>query len=449
MRRSMHSVIVALLCLTLFVDSAKACWWLRQHRSRGQVCRPLACRTAAPPPCCVVTDDYAADDSSHGETVFADGHAACACGDVAAEHAALDHDHAEAREHDVLEQGIAHESLGQHVEEHGVVESHVTAQTPAEQTFVEQSAASAPRRSEDSVVVHGPTIVVDDAPKQFAGGAEPKSVVAQPMPVAAASPSVLPTPAAAEEPIPDLRPAIAPQSPVAPASNEQPSPELQATPEQSTQPDAAATPMPAPVADLAGTPEQKAMPPKQPEPNLFDLYGDVGDEEFAPSPKAPVERPAAELADQATEATATDEPAATTPAEPAEESAPSTADVSVEAKGEGDAAEGADQAPQNEPTEESPEEPAQPEADPAEAAFASPDEPMRRWSNDTGTHHAQGWLVEVRADRVRILKVNGRHTTVSRDSLSAADQDYVSAVGERLASERQGTSPASTTTAGL
>ena len=89
------------------------------------------------------------------------------------------------------------------------------------------------------------------------------------------------------------------------------------------------------------------------------------------------------------------------------------------------------------------------EADPAEAAVTVPDEPMRRWSNDSNTHHTQGWLVEVRADRVRILKVNGRHTTVLTESLSAADRDYVSAVGDRLAAQQQGTSPAPMATAGL
>ena len=88
-------------------------------------------------------------------------------------------------------------------------------------------------------------------------------------------------------------------------------------------------------------------------------------------------------------------------------------------------------------------------ADPAEAAVAVPNEPIRSWSNDTGTHRTQGWLVEVRADRVRILKVNGRHTTVLTESLSAADRDYVSAVGDRMAAQQQGTSPAPSTTAGL
>ena len=78
-----------------------------------------------------------------------------------------------------------------------------------------------------------------------------------------------------------------------------------------------------------------------------------------------------------------------------------------------------------------------------------PNEPMRRWSDASNKHHTEGWLVEVRADRVRILKVNGRHTTVLTESLSAADRDYVSAVGDRMAAQQQDTSPAPSTTAGL
>ena len=74
-----------------------------------------------------------------------------------------------------------------------------------------------------------------------------------------------------------------------------------------------------------------------------------------------------------------------------------------------------------------------------EAAFLVPDEPIRRWTNAAGTHHAQGWLVELHADRVRILKVNGRHTTMKRESLSEDDRAYVSAVGGRLAAARQDT----------
>ena len=44
MRRALHSFIIALLCLTLGIDSAKACWFWR-HR-----CRPAVARHAVCPP---------------------------------------------------------------------------------------------------------------------------------------------------------------------------------------------------------------------------------------------------------------------------------------------------------------------------------------------------------------------------------------------------------------
>jgi hypothetical protein len=309
-------------------------------------------------------------------------------------------------------------------------------------------------------------MVVDAAPAQPAvSTAEPSSVVAQPMPVAAAGRAVLPTPTIAQEPIPTLKPAIAPQSPVAPASNEQPMPEPQA-PAGNDAADDAAAPMPAPAEDLAGGPTMKLpmQPPK--EPNLFDLYDDEGDDNVAtdedmPSEEAPVDSKPATADDDAgepaedseAEATTTDEPEMTddeaeaTEAEATKEEATvgdsetAEPDASAEEPAAEDAAEEADAAPKAEAE--------QAEADPAEAAVTVPNEPMRSWSNDTGTHHTQGWLVEVRADRVRILKVNGRHTTVLTESLSAADRDYVSAVGDRMAAQQQDTGPAPSTTAGL
>jgi hypothetical protein len=117
----------------------------------------------------------------------------------------------------------------------------------------------------------------------------------------------------------------------------------------------------------------------------------------------------------------------------------------VAADGESETAEPAASA--DEPDAASEAEPEQAAADPAAAAWIVPNEPMRHWSDDSGTHHAQGWLVEMRTDRVRILKVNGRHTTVWTESLSAADRDYVSEVGGRLVAQQQGTSPAPSTTA--
>jgi hypothetical protein len=427
----MHSLIVALLCLTLFVDSAKACWWLRQHRSRSQVCRPLACRPAAPPACGVVSDEPAAY-----ETIFVDEPSDCLCGDAPAEHVTVDH---EAVNHEAFEQVIEHRMDEESSLEQGVVERADRA---------------------DSVVVHGPTIVVDAAPAQPAPAApEPTSVVAeqkteqpsptaaQPMPVAATGPTVLPTPTPAQEPIPDLKPAIAALSAVAPASNEQPMPEP-AAPTPAAQPTDAEQPMPAPVEDLAGGPQMK-LPIREPkEPNLFDLYGDDVDDEAAPSEEPPADS-LPEMADDDAGEPSEDAAAETTPADEAEMTEATEAEAT---DGDGETAEEA--APADEPAAEeadaAPEaETDQAEADPAGAAVTVPNEPMRRWTNDTGTHQAQGWLVEVRADRVRILKVNGRHTTVLTESLSAADRDYVSAVGDRLAAEQQGTTPAPTATAGL
>jgi hypothetical protein len=445
-RRSMHSLIVALLCLTLFVDSAKACWWLRQHRSRGHVCRPVC-----PPPCALVPGEPVAH-----EVIFVDDQSDCLC-DAAPAEQFVSEEHVVLEDHVVLEQTIGHDDV-----EHGV----------------EDAAVAPTGRVEDSVVVHGPTMVVDATPAQPAiSAAEPSSVVAQPMPVAAAGGAVLPTPTIAQEPIPALKPAIEPQSPVSPASNEQPMPEPQAAAAAMAKPtapvqaaeatagndaaDDAAAPMPAPAEDLAGGPTMKLpmQPPK--EPNLFDLYDNEGDDDVAapedmPSEEAPVDsKPATAdddagepAEDSAAEATATDDPEMTdddakaTEAE-ATDGGSETAkpDAAAEEPAADDAAEEPDAAPEAAAE--------QAEADPAEAALAVPNEPMRSWSNDTGTHHTQGWLVEVRTDRVRILKVNGRHTTVLTESLSAADRDYVQAVGDRLATQQQGTSPAPSTTAGL
>ena len=75
---------------------------------------------------------------------------------------------------------------------------------------------------------------------------------------------------------------------------------------------------------------------------------------------------------------------------------------------------------------------------------ALPSEPVRRWFDDSGSHDTVGQLVEVHPDRVRIRKLNGRFTTVAISRLSAADQNYVTATGERLAAK-----PRLTDTAGM
>ena len=334
----MHSLIVALLCLTLSVDTAKACLWRRHHTTARNYSpalpgQPLDMHVGTPvanhvggPACCLPGEGSVALMAEAEFVVVVEQH----------DHTLFDSDgfHSEV----VVSAGVDTEWVSEQAETSAKPDQVVHGRE--EPNAAEQSATAA-----DTVVVHGPTFVVDAAP----AAPEPASVVAaQPMPVQAASPTVLPNPVVTDELLPDLLPATA-------------------------------------------GPEEPVTIPQPLEPNLFDLYDD-------------------------TEGNAAGDDATL----PADEAA-------------------------TEEQEETP--PAAAEADP-EAAFFTPREPMRRWTNEAGTHQAQGWLVELRADRVRILKVNGRHTTVARESLSAEDRDYVSAVNDRLSSDRP-SAAASTTTAGL
>ena len=72
-------------------------------------------------------------------------------------------------------------------------------------------------------------------------------------------------------------------------------------------------------------------------------------------------------------------------------------------------------------------------SDPFDAnTLHTPGQPLREWRDDTGRHGTEGRLVEVRADRVRILKTSGRHTTVPMARLSRADRDHVAGVALAL-----------------
>jgi hypothetical protein len=57
--------------------------------------------------------------------------------------------------------------------------------------------------------------------------------------------------------------------------------------------------------------------------------------------------------------------------------------------------------------------------------------------------------VEVHPDRIRLLKSNGRYSTVRLDRLSRDDQAYVAAIGARLAAERSTVQAPADDTAGL
>lgn len=59
-------------------------------------------------------------------------------------------------------------------------------------------------------------------------------------------------------------------------------------------------------------------------------------------------------------------------------------------------------------------------------------QPIRRWIDNTGRHETVGRLVEVHGSSVRLLKSNGRYTTVAVERLSPHDQRYVEAIDTRV-----------------
>jgi hypothetical protein len=60
---------------------------------------------------------------------------------------------------------------------------------------------------------------------------------------------------------------------------------------------------------------------------------------------------------------------------------------------------------------------------------------MRTWIDDTGRYRTVARLVEVRPDGVRLLKANGRFSTVPFSRLSNHDRLYASATAARVESQ--------------
>ena len=58
--------------------------------------------------------------------------------------------------------------------------------------------------------------------------------------------------------------------------------------------------------------------------------------------------------------------------------------------------------------------------------------PMRTWVDNTGLYSTRGRLVEVRVGEVRLLKENGRHSTVPLRRLSRTDRAYVLQIASQL-----------------
>ena len=401
MRRRLHCVIVALLCLTLFVDTATACWYLRQHGRVHGCCgggwvEPtttwpgrvthvvISDRLASD---CIAPEGFPWTDGGP-ETIESLPSQCCAPCDGSA-HAVVE---------EVAAPGHAEQVIVDHGQiDHGAVDrKHVVHDAPG--------GTMAPTAPAEAVVVHDPTIVVGAGP-----------VATEQLPAVApttARPAAPQPQLAAREPLPDLQPATAPA-----AKPEQPMPASLDLPADAAADDAEAMakdePQPAPlrmpvspgVDDLAGGP---AVAPPQVEPkeeNLFDEFADEAWDEEADGP-----------ADGRAEM-----PAATTDDDDAAASESSDAPAKEQEKAE------------------------EPATEAAASSTIVPDEPMRRWTDATGDHHAQGWLAELRADEVRILKVNGRYTTMAVADLSDDDQAYVAAVAARLAARHART----TETAGL
>lgn len=319
-------------------------------------------------------------------------------------------------------------------------------EVPLAASEVTETLAAASSGEDANVVVHGPTVVVDSAaasPKAAPATAQPLLPVLEPAPASVVKPAsgeqpAVEPPAAASDDTTTDKPAEPLVMPT------QPSPAAEAT--------AAAPVTPAPAAALAVAP-----PPR---PNLFDLYSEADDaapegRPDAASPESPAavaepseaapaaepvmkkESPAVEEAKPAVE----DAKPAEEATEPAKEPAPLPVKPATPAADAEDAK-----------TEEPAAEEAAPESSAEAAADATaqavPDEPQRLWTDASGTHRTYGWLVEVDAETVRILKANGRHATVALDNLSAADRDYIADVTARLAAETPDR-PGSNATAGL
>ncbi len=186
------------------------------------------------------------------------------------------------------------------------------------------------------------------------------------------------------------------------------------------------------------TPAAPAQPARPAEDNIFDKekgggssYEDFQEtkremtKEAKPAPQAAADDepapPAAKAVEPKSPLPLPEIPAPAVPESPAPAPSPATPAPAAE-KSEGDDKPAADDDPFS----------------------ALPVEPVRRWFDDSGSHDTVGRLVEVHPGHVRIMKLNGRLTTVPRSRLSTADQSYVTAMGERLAAK-----PSVTDTAGM
>ena len=487
MRRWMHVLMVGFLALLLSVDSASACRFLRS-RSRPRACRPTQsqqvrfvrhCEPIACNPCTnsdgmisevIVLNESTqccvpADGSAHATIVASDGAldaptSAESTPTVAAPRQIAEKpmpmpvfeppvSTASAQEPALLSPKPESKPANLPLEELLKDESHES--RPAEIRLPVERPVETPVAEPLEELIQKPLAEPAGVPdeKEAPPAEEPAAEVPEELPEesaeepavdpaeeAAEEPAVDPAEEAFEEPVEEEMPVEErPRAQPAPAPPEAPVEEnlFDAEDDQTNQPPAATESKAAPVGVRAEPPVQAPVDAAE---DLFREESDTPATRTGAPADAPEELPE-DAPEEAVPESVQDGAALSSDPEAAVEEAEETGET-VE--------------PDEPETEDVPAE--SKEDDPFASVPKAPAEPMRRWIDNTGTHETVGTLIEVHADRIRILKQSGSYSTVPLTRLSREDQTYVAATGVRLASERhtvesQSITPPPTDAAGL
>ena len=475
MRRWMHVLMVGFLALLLSVDSASACRFLRS-RSRPRACRPTQsqqvrfvrhCEPIACNPCTnsdgmisevIVLNESTqccvpADGSAHATIVASDGAldaptSAESTPTVAAPRQIAEKtmpmpvfeppvSTASAQEPALLSPKPESKPANLPLEELLKDESHES--RPAEIRLPVERPVETPVAEPLEELIQKPLAEPAGVPdeKEAPPAEEPAAEVPEELPEESAEePAVDPAEEAFEEPVEEEMPVEErPRAQPAPAPPEAPVEEnlFDAEDDQTNQPPAATESKAAPVGVRAEPPVQAPVDAAE---DLFREESDTPATRTGAPADAPEELPE-DAPEEAVPESVQDGAALSSDPEAAVEEAEETGET-VE--------------PDEPETEDVPAEPK--EDDPFASVPKAPAEPMRRWIDNTGTHETVGTLIEVHADRIRILKQSGSYSTVPLTRLSREDQTYVAATGVRLASERhtvesQSITPPPTDAAGL
>ena len=473
MRRWMHVLMVGFLALLLSVDSASACRFLRS-RSRPRACRPTQsqqvrfvrhCEPIACNPCTnsdgmisevIVLNESTqccvpADGSAHATIVVSDGAsdpptsaestpAVTAPRQIAEKPMPVFEppvSTASAQEPALLSPKPESKPANLPLEELLKDESHES--RPAEIRLPVERPVETPVAEPLEELIQKPLAEPAGVPdeKEAPPAEEPAAEVPEELPEESAEePAVDPAEEAFEEPVEEEMPVEErPRAQPAPAPPEAPVEEnlFDAEDDQTNQPPAATESKAAPVGVRAEPPVQAPVDAAE---DLFREESDTPATRTGAPADAPEELPE-DAPEEAVPESVQDGAALSSDPEAAVEEAEETGET-VE--------------PDEPETEDVPAEPK--EDDPFASVPKAPAEPMRRWIDNTGTHETVGTLIEVHADRIRILKQSGSYSTVPLTRLSREDQTYVAATGVRLASERhtvesQSITPPPTDAAGL